>query len=295
MPCADAVRSGPPHARRCIALQGGFTLAELIIVIVVLGVISAATAVFIGGPINSYFDVSRRAQLSDIADTATRRIARDLQRALPNSVRVAGGCTGAAPCYLEYIPVVAAGRYRAGADQSGHGNPFDFTDKADTSFDLIGPGITLPAATPLWLVVYNLGMPGANAYSGDAFASDVRRPYAGSGGSVKTISFRSSEALPFESPARRFQIVSAPVTYACRPAPSGGTLTRNSGYGFAAVQPVALSGAAALLASEVTSCSFAYSTDETFPRVGVVSISLQINQDGESVSLFQQVHVSNVP
>lgn len=295
MPCGDDVRSGRCHARRSIAVQGGFTLAELVIVIVVLGVISAAAAAFISGPINAYFDLSRRAQLSDIADAATRRITRDLQRALPNSVRVAGGCTGATPCYLEYIPVVAAGRYRAGADQSGRGNPLDFTDNADTSFDLIGPGITLPTATPLWLVVYNLGKPGADAYSGDSLASDVRRPYAGAGGSVKAISFNSSEALPFESPARRFQIVSTPVTYGCTPAPSGGTLTRNSGYGFAAVQAVTPSGAAALLASGVTSCSFAYFTDEKFPRVGVVSISLQISRDGESVSLFQQIHVSNVP
>ena len=60
--------------------MAGFTLAEAIIVILVLGVISAAIAVFIKGPVDAYFDVSRRAGLTDVADTALRRISRDLQR-----------------------------------------------------------------------------------------------------------------------------------------------------------------------------------------------------------------------
>lgn len=285
-----------PGARQCAALRHtGFTLAEAVIVIVILGIISAAAAVFIRGPIDAYFDVSRRAQLSDAADTALRRIARDLRRALPNSVRVAGGCTGATPCYLEYVPVVAGGRYRAELDQFGGGDPLDFTDNSDNAFDLIGPNIALPAATPLWLAIYNLGIPGATVYSGDAAPSDVRRPYSGAGGNVSTISFTSANVLPFESPARRFHIISMPVTYACMPAPVGGGLTRNSGYGFSAIQPVPPVGSSSLLVGDVTSCSFTYSTLEVARSAGLVSLSLQITHEGETLNLFQQVHVSNVP
>jgi len=272
----------------------GFTLAEAVIVIVILGIISAAIAVFIRGPVEAYFDVSRRAQLSDTADAALRRITRDLQRALPNSVRVAGACTGATPCYLEYVPVAAGGRYRAELDQFGGGNPLDFTDNSDTSFDLIGPNILLPA-TPLWLVIYNLGIPGASAYSGDNAASDVRRPYAGAGGSVSVINFTSAVVLPFESPARRFHIVSTPVSYVCLPAAGGGTLARHSGYGFSAGQPLPPGGTSSLLASQVTSCSFTYSALEVARSAGLVSLALQITKDGETISLFNQVHVSNVP
>lgn len=295
MLCADNAHRAPRDAFHRIAVEAGFTLAETVIVIVVLGIISAAAAVFIRGPISAYFDVSRRAQLSDVADTALRRIVRDLQTALPNSLRVAGACTGATSCYLEYIPVVAGGRYRAEADRSGVGNPLDFTNNQDTSFDLIGPGITLPAATPLWLVVNNMGIPGADAYSGDARASDVRRPYAGAGGRITTISFNSNEALPIKSAARRFQMVSTPVTYACVPAPSGGTLARHDGYGFAAAQAVPPRGRASLLASGVTSCSFTYTALKAVPSMASVSIRLQISRDGETVSLFQQIHVSTVP
>lgn len=275
--------------------QAGFTLAEAVIVIVILGIISAATAVFISGPINAYFDVSRRAQLSDVADTALRRITRDLQRALPNSVRVTGGCGGVAACYLEFVPVVVGGRYRAELDSAGGGDLLDFNNNADTSFDLIGPALPIPAAAPLWLAVYSLGINGADVYSGDAAASDIRRVYTGATGSVSTISFSSANALPFESPSRRFHIVSSPVTYACNPSPAGGNLTRHASYGFSAAQPAPPAGSVSLLAGQVSSCSFSYSALEVARSAGLVSLSIQITNEGETISLFQQVHVPNVP
>ncbi|UCD69102.1 MAG: hypothetical protein JSW48_03140 [Betaproteobacteria bacterium] len=294
MPCRDGAYDESLDALHRGRAETGFSLAETVIVIVILGVISAVVAVFIRGPIDAYFDVSRRAQLSDTADAALRRIGRDLRRALPNSVRVAGACTGTTPCYLEYVPVIAGGRYRAERDQSGSGDPLDFTDDTDTAFDLIGPNITLPA-TPLWLVVYNLGIPGASAYSGDSAASDVRRPYGGGSGSVSAIRFTSTSALPFESPARRFHIVSTPVSYACTPAPGKGRLVRHSGYGFSVAQPVPPGGRTSLLANAVTSCNFTYSTREVARSAGLISMSLEISRDGETLGLFHQVHVSNVP
>ena len=295
MQCRNAARKHHTRRGECVDVASGFTLAELVIVVLILGIISAAVAVFIRGPIDAYFDVSRRAQLSDVADTALRRVSRDLQRALPNSVRVSGGCSGAVACYLEYVPVVAGGRYRAELDQSGGGDILDFTNNGDTAFDLIGPNLSLPLATPLWLVVYNLGIPGADVYSGASAASDVRRPYSGAGGSVSAISFSSSVVLPFDSPARRFHIVSAPVTYACLPAASGGALVRYDGYGFSALQPIPPGGTASLLASDVTACGFSYSALEVARSAGLVSLELALSRDGETLTLFHQVHVSNVP
>src|SRR3972149_1299940 len=62
----------------------GFTLVEAIMVIVLTGIIAAVVAVFIQSPVQGYFDTVRRGQLSNEADFALRRIARDLQTALPN-------------------------------------------------------------------------------------------------------------------------------------------------------------------------------------------------------------------
>ena len=45
-------------------------------------------AVFISRPMQGIIDTTRRAGLADAADTALRRMSRDIHRALPNSVRV---------------------------------------------------------------------------------------------------------------------------------------------------------------------------------------------------------------
>jgi prepilin-type N-terminal cleavage/methylation domain-containing protein len=86
--------------------QRGFSLIELVMVIVILGVVGATVAVFMRKPVDAYVDTSRRAALSDLADTAVRRIARDVRRALPNSVRNPSN-----QC-IEFIPTRTGGRYR---------------------------------------------------------------------------------------------------------------------------------------------------------------------------------------
>ncbi|NCN89388.1 MAG: prepilin-type N-terminal cleavage/methylation domain-containing protein, partial [Gallionella sp.] len=55
--------------------QRGFTLIEMIVVIVITGIIAGIVAIFIKAPVQGYVDSARRAELTDIADTAVRRLA----------------------------------------------------------------------------------------------------------------------------------------------------------------------------------------------------------------------------
>lgn len=297
----------------------GFTLIELVTAMVLTGILAAAAAVFLRVPIAGYFDVARRAALTDIADLAVRRLARDVQTALPNSVRVAGVCNGAAPCYLEYLEVRTGGRYRE--EPSGVGSmlcPANavplYNDAltigvADTCLRSLGPVPDLASIAAGgagdYLVVYNLGPgnAGADAYaSGPATGGNKSRITAVAAGAGPNpedrIDFQSL-AFPLASPDSRFQIVSGPVSYVCDPAAQ--TLTRRWGYAISAAQPAPpAGGASALLATGVTQCSFAYAPNAVAQRNGIVSIRLQLSQADpsgttERVTLFSQAHVSNVP
>lgn len=282
--------------------QRGFTLVEMIMVITITGIIGGMVAVFLQAPIQQYMDVARRADMTDVADTALRRVARDLRLALPNSVRVTGTCNGTAACFVEFLPTAGGGRYRAEAASAvasaGCGSlatdVLDFS-AADTCFEVLGPMPALAASAAV--VVYNLGIPGADAYAGNTLAVHTRRNVAGGGAS--TITIASVNALPFDSPGHRFHVVTTPVTYACAPVVGGvgGTLTRWQGYPIQVVQPVALpaGGTSALLATNVSSCRFAYDQNVVAQRSGLVTMNLGITEEGDVVNLYSATHVSNQP
>ncbi len=255
-------------------------------VIVITGIIGGIVAVFLKAPVQQYMDVARRAEMTDIADTALRRITRDLRLALPNSVRVAGTCDGTATCFIEFLPTSGGGRYRAGLP----GDELDFL-AADTSFEVLGP---IPAAVAGdQIVVYNLGITGADAYAGDN-----RTAYGSTAGTILNI---TSKLFPFDSPGHRFHVISTPVSYACDGA---GTLWRYWGYAIQAAQPasvaaldalIAVQGARARLATNVSSCRFAYDANVVAQRSGLVNIHLAITKDGETATLYNAAHVSNQP
>ncbi|HQT26061.1 MAG TPA: prepilin-type N-terminal cleavage/methylation domain-containing protein [Burkholderiales bacterium] len=294
-----------------MARESGFTLIELVVVITITGIIAGIVAIFIGGPIRGMMDATRRAQLSDTADTALRRMGRDLRMALPNSVRVTQ--VGSA-YYLEYLEVTSGGRYRSQSSGAPTSPACPADDPAITDNDVLETGFSDTCFKTLgdipdfgkvvagnYVVVYNLGqgITNSDAYqSGAATGGDKSRITAVSAsGSEDRIVFESND-FELASPGARFQIVSGPVTYRCDPA--SGTLTRFWGYPIQQNQPVSTSApplsaaSSALLATNVSGCSFAYSPGVT-ERSGLLSMFLQLSREGENVNLYHEVHVDNVP
>lgn len=265
----------------------GFSLIELIVVIAVVGILAGIVAVFIRNPIEGYLAASRRAELTDTADGALLRIARDLRAALPNSVRVSQVGTA---YYLEYLPIEDAGRYRTEQTGAAAGDKLDFTAGTDTSFDVLGPTVT--ATSSQYLVVYNLGLDAAS----DAWQGGNRRLVSSNGAVANLVFAATGSPLPLESPSHRFYLVGTPVSYVCDPA--AGTVRRYSGYGApSASQPTSFAGGSnALLANRVKACSIIYQPGAS-QRLGQLTLWLQLeNSEGdnaEQVSLYREVVVNN--
>lgn len=276
--------------------QRGVTLVELIVALVVLGTLLPLVSMFVRNQIEGYLDVVRRAELVDIADGASRRMARDLQTALPNSVRTHG-----TTC-LEFIPTKAGGRYRAETDASDDGDTLDFS-AADGSFDLFGSNPDIIEND--LIAIYNLGIPGAaDAYDhagspASSTVTDVTGIEAGdlSGETKLRI---GSKKFPLASPGNRFHVIPGTgqvVAYVCR-VPAGGSGLRLYRHSYRLDETTGacptVPDDAPILASDIASCQFEVANG-ILQRMGLVSISLEIARAGETIRLHRQVNVSNTP
>lgn len=254
-------------------------------VIAITGVVIAMVSIFIAPATLSYFATAERTQLGDEADTALRRISRDLAGALPNSARVSGSS-------LELIPISGAARY---AVESGDTLLFGV---ADASFDIVGPALRLAAGNQR-LAWYNLGngVPDADAYT----QANVRVA-SNAAGNAASISLTGA-ALPnaLLAPPYRVYAIEQPVTYHCDTA--AGTLTRRTGYGFLATQASPPpGGSVTVLARHVLSCSFSHDSTGASARHALVTLRLQLGvadagspARDESVTLYRTVHLDNLP
>ena len=294
----------PGQNQSCTAPPAaGFSLVELVVVIVITGVIASVVGLFITGPIQGFLDQSRRAELVDVAQVALTRMGRDLRAALPNSVRLSGNA-------MELLLTTDGDRYR-NAVPGAAADVLSFT-AADDSFNTLAP---LSPPTPLpgigvayrvtgALAVYPLQQAGANPYvAGDGIMTpsgniDIT-PVMNNGQSEYQVSLTSAGGAPgahrftFDSPTHRVFLVSGPVTWLCNPP----QLLRYDGYGVTAAQPSPPAGTPVVIAANVQSCAFQYEPG-TAQRNAVVSIALALANPAvpdERVRLLRQVYVSNTP
>jgi MSHA biogenesis protein MshO len=305
--------------RRTSPSQSGFTLIELVVTIVLTSIIMGALVFFLY-PLRQAVDVTVRADLTEAADSALRRVGRDVRLALPNSVRVATDTNGRA--YLEYLAVRTAGRYRMDGQGAGGGslancasndatlNPLQpnndqlsFDVSADTCFKTIGivPDLATIVTGSDFLVLnnYGSGFTGQDAYAGGSPPASNRTSVTAASNDAtlpqSQIQFGSvtfSRTL-HDSVGKRFFVISGPVAYVCDPL--AGTLTRYWNYAIQANQCVGQAAApcsgstnmppagasSALLATQVTACQFNYSQNAS-PQAGLLSMLMTLSKNVSS-------------
>jgi MSHA biogenesis protein MshO len=278
-------------ARATLSAQRGFTLLEMVIVIVIIGIVGSIVAMFIRSPIDAYFASARRAAMTDVADTTVRRLARDVRSALPNSIRLPS------PTCLEFIPTKTGARYRVDVDATGGGDTLDF-NASDTSFNMLGSNQNLPLAQQIGvgdvIAVYNLGSgKGSNAYTQDntavVEAVAVAVPSRASD-PVETKITIASKQFPFASGSQRFHVIPAAekvVSYVCKDS----NLYRTASNSFSNSCPVT----GEILAKDLNFCRFVY--DDVVQSNALVQLNFRFQDtvSDEKVSLHREIHVNNTP
>jgi len=252
--------------------SAGFTLIEMIMAMVILGIVAGMVAVFISRPIEGYVDTANRAELSDMADMALKRMALEIRTAVPNSVRVGTN-------YVEFIPARGSGRYCSDTDTCSE--PLN-AGSAETTFDILGPVPAMSANDQV--IIYNTGQSGLNAYSDDNCAKIT-------GTSPFTF---DSTSFPYASPSSRFFIVpaSGPIRFVCSTTGLNRIAGSSGGYSSFCGQSPASSSSLLVRATNLN-CNFQYNAVSA--TNGLLSLTLTLSNAGGSVTLMNQIHVDNLP
>lgn len=280
------------NARRRAA---GFTLIELIVVLVLMTIIGATVAVFVRPAIDAYADTRNRVTQGDMADTALRRMVRDIRVAVPNSLR-----TPSEACF-ELVPSVSGGRYRMGPNTANDAQWVN-TSQATTGFDVLSTLSRQPVVGD-FVVINNQN--GNDVYAGGnrSAISAVSTPSATQG--KLRLGIASMQVSPGYD-GGRFQVVSQSeqsVFYICEGAGLSADGRTGSGVlwrlkrDFSSTYPSACpSGSGKVLARNISSCRFVYDPNKgATQQSGFVYLELGITRNGETATLSHGAHVLNVP
>ncbi len=292
----------------------GFTLVELIISIVLVSLFALVAAPLLRLPMSAWLDASRRSELTNAIDTAHGKLADDLRRALPNSVRV----RQIGPrVLLETLELRSWGWHRAGPSGGAQVCPAvcaaaganDVLESGcnESCFTSLGPlEGDPPAAGTDWVVVNPLGpgIPGGDPYFGGnaAVAGGIKTRLtdvtpAPDGNRVRI----TAHTFPATSASRRFYLIATPVTWDCDPTTQ--RLTRRWGYPIAALQPAVFGAGtqSAPLATNVSACSIRYANAGSLGRGGIVHVVIRLSvpaagtQIPENAELVASLPVSEGP
>ncbi|CAK0755126.1 MSHA biogenesis protein MshO [Gammaproteobacteria bacterium] len=274
----------------------GFTLIELIMVIMITGIIAASITLFLKPVIDGYVDTRRRSDLIDLADTALRRIERDIRSAVPNSIR-----SVSTTCF-QLVPTIAGGRYRMASDTANDtplpclpsttcSAPLDVTHTT-TEFDVLSSLTTVPAQND-WIVIDNQNTD--DIYAGTNRVQIIAAP------SIPRVSdgLHRITVTSFQFPSGynggRFVIVpnaEQTLFYNC----VGNRLYRTVSTFDAdrSISCALVNGA--VVATDVENCIFVYDPNHgSTQQSGFLWMRLELKRSDESIALSLGVHVDNAP
>lgn len=263
--------------------QAAFTMIELVIVIVLLGLLSVSFAKILSQSVSGYVDAKGRNEHSQTAKWVTEVISRSAREALPQSIRT--GISGNLDC-VEYLEIINASSY---FDLPANGPISSFNIVA---YDLVfQPGLSvaiMPINAPSIYVGNNVVSPIASIVS--------------SGPQQSLITLVSPTVFAQRSPQNRMYVLGSPITFCLNN--STGLVSRYSNYGFSASLAFPPSSGTTEIIGEnfwANGNVFNYQSG-SLQRSGLLQINFVIQDrnrfpsgTSESFEVFHEVHVRNVP
>lgn len=277
-----------------IKASKGFTLVEIIMVIVISGIIGGLVVTIIGRTTSSYHALDRRDKLQSSARYAVERISREIRHSLPNSICTFDGANcNSSSNRLYFIRTFDAGRYQdqTGTYPSGVARQaLPILPTTATQFDApSGIGLTLPAANQA-VVIYNINsnlIYTAGANHVHPIASIDETVDTGGGNLISVLQFTNPIGFPTHSPTRRFIIIEDRATLFFL---QGTDLFRAAANRTTPNAPIT----PRLLLENVQALTFTYNAGQ-HQRAGLLQIDLTVAENGENIHLVHEAHVYNVP
>lgn len=263
--------------------ENGFSLLEMVVVLILASILMSVVAMIMRFPIQAYYDTLRRGQLGNAAATAAARLSEEIRQSLPNSLRQHD--FGQTSNCIEFIPLAGSAIYRQTTASDGSGDPLAF-NVADNSFDLLSAD-QLPdfSSATFHAVIYNLGIPGANAYD-----SANRPPIAASGSGATHINLVQPHKFALPSPNNVLHVIpDQSVIYSCY----NGQLLRTT-RALTTTAPGNCPQSGTLMADHVAQCGFFYNQGST-ANTGLLSLRIALEDEGEQLIIYRDIGVDNVP
>ncbi len=261
----------------------GFSLLELIIVIVLIGIMAVSLGNLTTSTVYSYVDAKDRNRLSQSAKWLSEKISREVREALPQSVRA--GSNGNFHC-LEFLPINNSSSY-LNFPASGSVTSFNAV-----GYNLLNSNATLIAIMPIDAnSVYNS--------SGTLGIVNNIQTFVGDPNQV-VITLNAATTFSQRSPQQRFYLLNNPVSYCLNN--NSGQMFRYDNYNLNPSQQFPPSGGDLIGENlSATSTVFNYSSN-TLSRSGLLQINLHtqnrsrsLTGNQESFDVFHEVHIRNVP
>ncbi|KTG28494.1 hypothetical protein AWR38_13060 [Idiomarina sp. WRN-38] len=261
-----------------MSAQRGFTLIELVIVIVLLAIVAGFSFQFVGIGAQMFSTGSERLQTIEKSRFAIERLTREVRGAVPNSVRVSGDC-------IEFVPAKVAGTYYDTPIRPDSSNEMTLVtfagspDVGNINWTLDGnERVFIYATQPNFIYANNpqryVNIAGINSFN-----------------SVESLlTLEADSQFAKESPLKRAYIGSTPVSFCL----SAGNLFRVSDYGWSQAQTEWTSGY--LMATGVSSDEPFDVTANNQQSNNIVTIELQFGENAEEqVFYYREVHIPNAP